>query len=71
MELLGYRVFDSRETYGVLTTATPGDTDPKFDVTRFLDYSGRPIASPPKRSSPYSGLVEVKLAGKVDHDLTG
>lgn len=71
MKLLGYRVLNSRETHGILTTATPGDKDPKFDVTRFRDYSGRPITIPPKQSSPYYGLVEVKLTGKVDHDLTG
>ena len=71
MKILGYRVLNSHETHGVLTTATPGDKDPKFDVRRFNDYSGRPITIPPKQSSPYYVLVEVKLTGRGRHDLTG
>jgi hypothetical protein len=71
MKVLGYRVLNSHETHGVLTVATPGDKDPKFDVTRFHDYSGRPITLGPKQSSPYYALVEVKLTGPVRHDLTG
>lgn len=71
VKVLGYRILNTYETHGMLNVGAIGGTYPKIDVTRYHDYFGEPITVPPKSPSPYYAMVEIRLTGNVETNLTG
>lgn len=71
VKVLGYRVLNTYETHGLLNVGTIGGNYLREDVTTYHDYFGKPITVPPKSPSPYYAVVEIRLTGNVERNLTG